>query len=61
MPTCCKCDAILETDIELESGSCEGCLIDSYERLQAAREQRWLEDDRNWPVTPIPAPTPRDW
>ena len=45
----CSCGTMLETHVERESGRCEGCLIDGWEREQAQREQRWLEDDRNWP------------
>lgn len=50
----CNCGAPLETNEEIEHGMCEGCAIDAYERHRAEREQRWLEDDRNWPEGAVP-------
>ena len=49
-PVCQSCNRYeLETQTELDAGICEGCLIDLWEEQQRRREQRWLEDDRNWP------------
>jgi hypothetical protein len=44
----CACGMELDTELEIAHLMCDGCAIDLYERQQAAREQRWLEDDRNW-------------
>ena len=45
---CSGCDAELEAK-EVEHSICDGCAIDSYETTQRIREQRYLENDANWP------------
>ena len=51
LPHCRLCDSDLWDDLEMESGICSGCTLDQWERIQSAREQAYLEDDRNWEST----------
>lgn len=51
MTKCRRCDQVLETDVEIEYGICEGCCVDMYEIQQVKREQEYLENDDNFPAS----------